>query len=231
MSEASDPKNPGGGHGRDRAAAAPADVTETAAPHDPGAPADGARHSRFRWPHRGGRADHGGRPAGPPPPAGATEMTASEARAAARARNPLKVPTGLGASLATSGGLLLAMVEDVRMRGGTEPEDLRPLADTFARHSAAKEATVRKVLTRHGAPKGLVERDRHEGDLLQGILDRALTGRHPEETRVLTIDGALAQMYQYLFHERRDLVPAIERLVPVEESESLAAAFHAISDG
>jgi hypothetical protein len=228
MSEASDPKNPGGGPGPDRSAAMPADVAETVAPHDPAAPAGGPRHGRFRWPHRGGRPEH---TAAAPQPSGATEMTAAEARAAARARNPRKVPTGLGASLATSGGLLLAMVEDVRMRGVTEPEDLRPLADTFARHCAAKEVTVRKVLTRHGAAKGLVERDRDEGDLLQGILDRALIGRHPEDTRVLTIDGALAQMYQYLFHERRDLVPAIERLVPEEESESLAAAFQTIADG
>jgi hypothetical protein len=140
-------------------------------------------------------------------------------------------PTGLGASLATSGGLLLAMVEDVRMRGGTQPEDLRPLADTFARHCAAKEATVRKVLVRHGESTRIVERDRQEGDLIQSILDRALTGRHPEDTRHLTIDGALAQMYQYLFHELRDLVPALERSVPFDESETLAAAFEVINDG
>lgn len=137
--------------------------------------------------------------------------------------------TGLSASLVTSGGMLLAMVEDVRMRGGTQPEDLRPLADTFARHSAAKEATVRKVLERHGESTLIVQRDRQEGDLIQGILDRALTGRHPEDTRHLTIDGALAQMYQYLFHERRDLVPALERAVPAEESETLSAAFEAIN--
>jgi hypothetical protein len=161
---------------------------------------------------------------GPAPRAGATEagfFRAGEAR---------RVPTGLGASLATSGGLLLAMVEDVRMRDATEPEDLRPLADTFARHCAAKEATVRKVLVRRNVATGIVERDRQEGDLLQGILDRALVGRHPEETRVLTIDGALAQMYQYLYHERRDLVPAIERAVPAEESANLAAAFEAIAE-
>jgi hypothetical protein len=230
MSETSDPKKAGGGPGRERSAAMPADVAETVAPQDPAAQPNGARHGRFHWPHRTGRPARPGAPVAAPPP-GAPEMTPAQARAAARARHPVKVPTGLGASLATSGGLLLAMVEDVRMRGVTEPEDLRPLADTFARHSAAKEATVRKVLTRHGAPKGLVERDRHEGDLIQGILDRALIGRHPEDTRVLTIDGALAQAYQYLFHERRDLVPAIERLVPEEESESLAAAFEVIVDG
>jgi hypothetical protein len=140
-------------------------------------------------------------------------------------------PTGLAASLITSGGLLLAMVEDVRMRGGTQPEDVRPLADTFARHSAAKEATVRKVLLRHGEAIRVVERDRQESDLIQGILDRALTGRHPEDTRTLTIDGALAQMYQYLYHERRDLVPALERSVPFDESETLSAAFEAINNG
>ncbi|HEY5835837.1 hypothetical protein [Streptomyces sp.] len=137
-------------------------------------------------------------------------------------------PEGLAASLVTSGGLLLAMVEDVRMRGSTEPADLRLLADTFARHNAAKEATVRKVLDRHGVAREVVERDRQEGTLLQGILDRALMGRHPVDTHTLTVDGALAQMYQYLFHERRDLVPALERAVPREESETLAAAFEAI---
>jgi hypothetical protein len=140
-------------------------------------------------------------------------------------------PTGLAASMVTSGGLLLAMVEDLRMRGGTRPEDVRPLADTFARHCAAKEATVRKVLERHGESERVVMRDRQEGDLIQGILDRALTGRHPEDTRRLTIDGALTQMYQYLFHERRDLVPALERAVPFDESETLSAAFEAINHG
>jgi hypothetical protein len=153
----------------------------------------------------------------------------SHGRGASDADHNARRPTGLAASLVTSGGLLLAMVEDVRMRGGTQPEDLRPLADTFARHCAAKEATVRKVLDRHGESTRIVERDRQEGDLIQSILDRALTGRHPEDTRHLTIDGALAQMYQYLFHERRDLVPALERSVPFDESETLAAAFEAIN--
>lgn len=195
MSEASDPRNPGGAPGADRGAATPADVAE--APARPGRPAARRRRrGRFHWPRR---------------------------------REAVPVPTGLGASLATSGGLLLAMVEDVRMRDATEPEDLRPLADTFSRHIAAKEATVRKVLVRHGVAEDLVERDRHEGDLIQSILDRALVGGHPEDTRVLTIDGALAQMYQYLFHERRDLVPAIDRAIDPEESESLAAAFDTIS--
>lgn len=141
-----------------------------------------------------------------------------------------RVPTGLGASLTTSSGLLLAMVEDARMRGAVEPEELRPLADTFARHSAAKEATVRKVLLRHHVATNLVERDRQEGELIQGILDKALMGRHPEETRTLTVDGALAQMYQYLSHERRDLVPAIDKAITPEDSENLAAAFEAIAD-
>lgn len=140
-------------------------------------------------------------------------------------------PTGLAESLVTSGGMLLAMVEDVRMRGGTQPEDLRTLADTFARHCAAKEATVRKALDRHHEAALVVRRDRQEGDLIQGILDRAVTGRHPEDTRHLTVDGALTQMYQYLSHERRDLVPALERAVPEDESETLAAAFEAIGNG
>jgi hypothetical protein len=141
------------------------------------------------------------------------------------------VPTGLAASLVTSGGLLLAMVEDLRMRGEDSPAEVRPLADTFARHCAAKEATVRKVLERHGESARLVARDRQEGELIQGILDRALTGRHPEDTRHLTVDGALTQMYQYLIHERRDLVPAVERAVPFDESETLSAAFEAINHG
>jgi hypothetical protein len=141
------------------------------------------------------------------------------------------LPEGLAASLVTSGGMLLAMVEDVRMREAHRPEDLRQLADTFARHNAAKEATVHKVLDRHHVSEGVVERDRQEGSLLQDILDRALMDRHPADTHTLTVDGALAQMYQYLFHERRDLVPALQRTVPREESETLAAAFEAIDNG
>lgn len=141
-----------------------------------------------------------------------------------------RTPEGLAASLVTSGSLLMAMVEDVRMREANQPEDLRLLADTFARHNAAKEATVLKVLERHGAARDIIKYDRQEGTLLQGILDRALMGRHPADTHTLTVDGALAQMYQFLYHERRELVPAIERSVPRDESETLAAAFEAIDD-
>lgn len=177
-----------------------------AAAHERVADADGGGgHGRWNWGHR-----HSG-------------------RGAAGHDGHHDVPTGLAASLVTSGGLLLAMVEDLRMRGGDTPEEVRPLADTFARHLAAKEATVSKVLERHGESARLVARDRQEGELIQGILDRALTGRHPEETRRLTVDGALTQMYQYLFHERRDLVPALERAVPADESETLSAAFEAIN--
>ncbi len=38
-------------------------------------------------------------------------------------------------------------------------------------------------------------------------------------------------MYQYLIHERRDLAPALQRVVPAEESETLSAAFEAINHG
>jgi hypothetical protein len=225
MSEASDPRKAGAEPGPDRTAAFP----EAAAAPDETA-SGGSRHGRFHWPHRGrgGRAPRGGGAAAgatcEPGAGGATEVGRAPA-----GRSTRSVPTGLGASLATSGGVLLAMVEDVRMREANQPEDLRPLADAFARHNAAKEATVRKVLVRHGAPENVVERDRQEGDLIQGILDRALVGRHPSDTHVLTVDGALAQAYQYLFHERRDLVPAIERWVPADESETLSAAFEAIA--
>ncbi|MBY8879423.1 hypothetical protein [Actinacidiphila acidipaludis] len=219
MSEASDPRKTGGGPGPDRTAAFP----------EAAAPAEDTRHGRFHWPHLGrtGRTSTGGGPASggtPEPATGGTRPAAT-----AGAHEARHVPTGLGASLATSGGVLLAMVEDVRMREANRPEDLRPLADAFARHNAAKEATVRKVLLRHGAPENVVERDRQEGDLIQGILDRALVGGHPADTHVLTVDGALAQAYQYLFHERRDLVSAIERWVPADESETLSAAFEAIA--
>jgi hypothetical protein len=226
MSEASDPSKSGGGPGPDRTAAFP----EATAPPETAEPG-GSRHGRFHWPHRSrsGRAPDGGGPsAGPPTPPG--RGGATEAGVAQATRDARRVPTGLGASLATSGGVLLAMVEDVRMREANQPEDLRPLADAFARHNAAKEATVRKVLLRHGAPENVVERDRQEGDLIQGILDRALVGRHPSDTHVLTVDGALAQAYQYLFHERRDLISAIDRWVPADESETLSAAFEAIAD-
>jgi hypothetical protein len=228
MSETSDPRKSGGGPGPDRTAAFP-----EAGPQADPAEGEGGRRGRFHWPHfgRAGRTPTGGGPAAEgavctPGSAGAGRTGA--ARGGRRGETG-KVPTGLGASLATSGGVLLAMVEDVRMREANQPEDLRPLADAFARHNAAKEATVRKVLLRHGAPENVVERDRQEGDLIQGILDRALVGGHPADTHVLTVDGALAQAYQYLFHERRDLVSAIERWIPAEESETLSAAFEAIA--
>jgi len=212
MSDTSDPGKTGGGPGPDRTAAFP----DTTAPQE-----ESTRHGRFHWPHlgRAGRTPTGGAPA----------AGGAQAQAGTRTRDTREVYSGLGASLATSGGVLLAMVEDVRMREANQPEDLRPLADAFARHNAAKEATVRKVLIRHGAPENVVERDRQEGELIQGILDRALVGGHPADTHVLTVDGALAQAYQYLFHERRDLVSAIDRWVPADESETLSAAFEAIA--
>ncbi|SEG74889.1 hypothetical protein SAMN05216223_109297 [Actinacidiphila yanglinensis] len=226
-----DPAGPGGASVAPEPAPDPGDGpgstgtdpgTDSAVPAGPAAPADDGVIAHERVPDgaggRGGRNWWGfGRRRG-----GAGAGAGHEGR---------HVPTGLAASLVTSGGLLLAMVEDLRMRGEDSPEEVRPLADTFARHCAAKEATVRKVLERHGESARIVARDRQEGDLIQGILDRALTGRHPEETRHLTVDGALTQMYQYLFHERRDLVPALERAVPFEESETLAAAFEAINNG
>ncbi|WP_329129926.1 hypothetical protein OG552_04975 [Streptomyces sp. NBC_01476] len=190
---------------------------ETAARESDGEPRGERRRRSLHWPHR--RRKDG-------PGAAVTEV----AEERTYGRNGQRVPTGLGASLTTSGGMLLAMVEDVRMRGSVAPEQVRPLADAFARHLAAKEATVRKVLIRHDIATKVVERDRQEGELIQGILDRALMGRHPEETRMLTVDGALTQMYQYLSHERRDLVPAIDTALSREDSESLAAAFEAISD-
>lgn len=223
MSGPSDPRRTGGGPGPDRTTAVP-----EAAP-DAGALAERERHGRFHWPHRGHRAVGGtGAGAGTASAAGgATEAGAARERTSRTGRPP--VPTGLGASLATSGGMLLAMIEDIRMREANQPEDLRPLADAFALHLAAKEATVRKVLLRHGAREDVIDQDRKEGELIQGILDRALVGRHPTDTHLLTVDGALAQAYQYLFHERRDLVSAIQRLVPPDESETLAAAFEAIA--
>jgi hypothetical protein len=203
------------GAGAEHAGAGERSVAPAAQKTPSGSEPAGRRHRRgLHWPHRRHKKS-------------AAEQTAPQAR---YGRNGQLVPTGLGASLATSGGMLLAMVEDVRMRGGVGPEDLRPLADTFARHVAAKEATVRKVLIRHDVATTVVERDRQEGELIQDILDRALMGRHPEDTRNLTVDGALTQMYQYLSHERRDLVPAIDRAISPEDSESLAAAFEAISD-
>lgn len=195
-------------------------MSEVSDSHEPGGPAAAAR-SVSDGPNGAPRAQptDPDAPASPHPPHGAT-----------LAGHSSHLPRGVGASLVTSGGLILGMVEDLRMRNATAPEDLRPLADTFARHCAAKEATVLKVLERHGAASTVVKRDRQEGELLQGILDRALAGRHPTDTRLLTIDGALAQMYQYLFHERRDLVPALERVVPADESATLATAFEAIDE-
>lgn len=227
MSEAGgQDKQPSGAAGPERAAGytEPGPALGGAGQKTGTLPAGEPQRKGLRW-----RRWHRERPAGP----GGATRAGAEAEAGRQGGRPARgkrpVPTGLGASLTTSGGLLLAMVEDVRMRGVVEPEELRPLADTFALHRAAKEATVSKVLDRKGVVKDIVRRDRQEGELIQGILDRALMGRHPADTRTLTIDGALTQMYQYLFHERRDLVPAIERAVPAEESETLSAAFEAIT--
>ncbi|MEW2521701.1 hypothetical protein [Actinacidiphila alni] len=134
---------------------------------------------------------------------------------------------GVSLSLMDSGTAVHDMIQTVFNKESTAPADLRPIAAAFRRHCAAKEATVGRTLESRSSVAQAVRRDREEGVELLALLDRAIASPGLEGTRPLTVNGVLADIDQYLGHEQRDLVPLIERELPVSQSDRLATAFRA----
>lgn len=132
---------------------------------------------------------------------------------------------GVSVPLMESGTAVHNMIQTLFNKDTTAPADLRPVADAFRRHCAAKEATVGRTLESRSSVAQAVRRDREEGVELLAVLDGVIASPGPEGTRPLTVNGVLADIDQYLGHERRDLVPLIERELPVSQSDKLAAAF------
>lgn len=146
----------------------------------------------------------------------------AEAAAAERARFH-----GVSVALLESGTAVHDMIQVLFNKETTAPADLRPVADAFRRHCAAKDATAGRALESHPPAAEVVLRDREEGAYLLALLDGAIASPGPAGTRAQTVGGVLADIDQYLGHEQRDLVPLIERELPVSQSNRLAAAFRA----
>jgi hypothetical protein len=133
---------------------------------------------------------------------------------------------GLSARVADSGGRLHEMVEGLRHDDPPLPrERLRPLAHALARHCEAKEATARRALDERHAAAEVVGEDRLEGERLQHDLADLITRPQPEDTYSLSLAGVLGEIDMYVAHERRDLIPAIDRELSATQSARLARAF------
>jgi hypothetical protein len=147
----------------------------------------------------------------------------ADARAAEAAR---EYHEGLSARLVASGLAVHDLIEALRHRGTPPRENLRPLADALARHCAATESTARRFLEDHGVAGEAVQVDREEGESLQRSLADVIAHEPPEGTYHVTVGGILGNIDQYLLHQQRELVPALDRELSPTESRRLAGAFH-----
>ncbi|WP_433888041.1 hypothetical protein [Streptomyces sp. CA-111067] len=146
---------------------------------------------------------------------------------AASPHYPPGYTAGLSYRIIQSGDRLRQLIDEMRNHGVPGPAELRPLADGFRRHVAAANSTARDALEQHGPHIAQpVRRDREEGDQLVRMLDAMIAGAPPEGTYALTAGGVVADIDQYLVHERRDLIPLIDRELPLGESEHLAGRFN-----
>ena len=132
---------------------------------------------------------------------------------------------GLAARVVASGNGVHDMLEALRHWGTPTRGELRPLASALARHRKSTEATAHRALEERHAASDAVREDRAEGERLQQMLAYVMTDQVPEGNYPLTVGGTLADIDQYVAHEQRDLVPAIERELPPGESARLARAF------
>lgn len=131
----------------------------------------------------------------------------------------------LSAQVVESGRRVHDLLEQLRHGATPARADLRPLAEALARHCKGTEATARRALEDRHAALDAVREDREEGESLQRMLADLMTGEQPEGTYPLMVGSVLAQIDQYVGHERRDLVPAIDRELSPTESARLARAF------
>ncbi|WP_327292221.1 hypothetical protein [Streptomyces sp. NBC_01198] len=132
---------------------------------------------------------------------------------------------GLSARVLESGRGVHDLLERLRYWGAPSRGELRPLADAFARHVKGTEATARRALEKRHVATDAIREDRAEGERLQKDLAYLMSADLPEGTYPLTASGVLAGIDQYVGHEQRDLVPAIERELSPLESARLARAF------
>jgi hypothetical protein len=151
-------------------------------------------------------------------------IRAAEDRAAAAERARLH---GVSVPLLASGTAVHDMIQTLFNKDTTDPDDLRPVAEAFRRHCAAKQATIGRALESRSTAGPMIRREHEESVQLLAQLDRAIASSGPAGTRPLTVNGILADIDQLLAHEQRDLIPLIERELPVSESGRLAAAFRA----
>jgi hypothetical protein len=150
------------------------------------------------------------------------ERSRADAHAVAAARGHHE---GLSARVVESGEGLHDMLNKLRHLGTPSRGALRPLAVALAKHRRATEATAHKALEDRPAAAGTVREHRAEGEQLQESLEYVMTGDLPEGTYPLTAGGTLANIDQYVGHEQRDLVPAIERELSPTQSARLARSF------
>ncbi|WP_031514001.1 hypothetical protein [Streptomyces sp. NRRL F-5123] len=134
---------------------------------------------------------------------------------------------GLSARIQESAGEIHAMVDGVRHDDTRMPTraDLRPVANALARHFEATEKTARQALDERHAAADVVREDREEGERLQRNLDDLLTREQPEDTFNVSASGVLGEIDLYMAHERRDLIPAIDRELSPTLSARLARSF------
>lgn len=133
---------------------------------------------------------------------------------------------GLSARVVASGQGVHELLERLRHFGPPSRGELRPLADALARHCEATEVTARQALEgKHGEAGPVVRENRAEGEELQRELAYLISGTLPEGTYPLTVGGTLSAIDQYVGHEQRELVPAIDRELSPLESARLARAF------
>lgn len=134
---------------------------------------------------------------------------------------------GLSARVAESGQGLHEMLEKLRHDEIRDRARLRPLATALARHCEATEVTARRALDERHAAGEVVEENRADGERLQHDLADLITRPQPEDTYSLSLAGILGEIDMYVAHERRDLIPAIDRELSPTQSARLARAFPA----
>lgn len=135
---------------------------------------------------------------------------------------------GLSARLVASGNTVRELIEELRHRDMPPRESLRPLAAAFSRHCAATESTARRVLDeRGGAGRDAARQDREEGERFHRQLADLVAHEPPAGTYHVMAGGILADIDQYLLHQQRELIPAIDRELTPAESRRLAGAFSA----
>ncbi|WP_329171921.1 hypothetical protein [Streptomyces sp. NBC_01477] len=151
-----------------------------------------------------------------------------DARARADADAVAKARThheGLSAEVVASGTAVHDLLERLRHRGIPSRGELRPLAEAFAKHCRATEATARRALDHRHVAGDAVREDRTEGERLLRMLTDLMAAEPPDGTYALLVGGTMAEIDQYVAHEQRDLVPEIDRELSPTESARLARAF------